>query len=387
MFHVVASQNVSFRHLCLHGNPERTQSQCIRLDSAGDVTVQNVEFRAASDAGIYIQGGGPGAAPGRRKIVDNLFVDCGSGITLDGTTTDGTTTPIEEVVIQGNIIRQELRSRAELVSLTHAHRVQFVSNTIWGGGVLCTNIQDFVISNNIIVGVSGQEGQGLLLVGALRGAVTGNSIYADHTIPPETAETSIYKGISLEQSSEQIRLSQNTIGARERGINILDCKDISVSDNVLERILGATDGTIGINVERTKNTIEVPLVDAIQVRNNHIHDFQYGIQAAGNSGDLTRLVVVGNQTRGLAGTAIHIQSGVPAATVHGNQAAPGETALSLPTSEYIVTAAGFAGNGSPQGIVTAEVGSLYTELKDSPSLWIKERPGVDGWERWERRNT
>jgi hypothetical protein len=64
MFHVVASQNVSFHHLLLDGNrrsilspPEYMQIHCSRLDQAIDVTVQNVEFQEAVDAGIQIEEG------------------------------------------------------------------------------------------------------------------------------------------------------------------------------------------------------------------------------------------------------------------------------------------------------------------------------------------
>jgi hypothetical protein len=188
-------------------------------------------------------------------------------------------------------------------------------------------------------------------------------------------------------------------------------RDISVTDNVLERILGATQDTIGIHVARADNR----LGDAIQVRNNHIRDFHWAIQATGSNTpgserDLTRLVVVGNQIRGtIPGTrakeAIRIGPRVPAATVHGNQVAPGETEtirlLTLVSSEegdpspvpplYIVTAAGFAGNGKPQGVVAAEVGSFYTPLEGTesfPSLWIKEQgDGVDGWVQWVPRGT
>ena len=106
----------------------------------------------------------------------------------------------------------------------------------------------------------------------------------------------------------------------------------------------------------------------------------------GGGSDLTRLVVVGNQTRGSTRAAIRLTSMVPAATVHGNQAAPGETPLILGPG-YIVTAGGFAGNGSPEGVVAAGVGSLYTRLDedpeqdpDLPRLWVKET-GTDsrGW--------
>ena len=151
---------------------------------------------------------------------------------------------------------------------------------------------------------------------------------------------------------------------------------------------------VGINVERRVGR----LGDAIQVRNNHIRNFHCAIQAAGDNAnelDVTRLVVVGNQIRGASPgprtrEAIRIGPRVKAATVHGNQVAPEETIPLLHlVSGYIVTAAGFAGNGSPEGVVPAGVGSLYTQLDADPvlpPLWVKETgTGATGWVSYESR--
>jgi len=395
MFRVFASKNVSFHHLLLHGNrrnitppAEMMQIHCLLLDQALGVTVQNVEFQEAVDDGIRIMGAASSESR-RLTIVENLFVNPGgNGITLDGSTTPTVVAfnhfegiaqtpihckpsggPVEDVVMQGNIIKHTSTSLA--VSLDHTHRVQFVANMILGGEVGCGHLQDFVISNNVIVGGSGQGHSGLRLYGeAFHGFVTGNIIRAE---PTSTGiEVELHGG-----QAEKIRLSHNTIVAGKTGINVVEGKDISVSDNVIESY-GA--GVVGINVVRNVNNP----VDSIQIRNNHIRNFQYGIQAAGNRGNLlTRLVVVGNQTQGSTEAAIHISPGVPEATVYGNQADPGETVPLKLESGYIVTGAGFAGNGSPEGVVAAEVGSLYTRLDTDPvlpRLWVKET-GADktGW--------
>jgi hypothetical protein len=259
-----------------------------------------------------------------------------------------------------------------VVILATAHRVQFVAHTILDGEVECVYLQNFMISNNMIIGGSGQKLPGLHLHEAtFNGSVTGNIIRAESTS----------KGIEVLYHNAQptkIRLAQNTICAGDRGIDIVDCKDISVSDNMIERDSGGS-GEVGIYVQRD----ETARGDSIQIRNNQIRDFPYGIKAVGNTGEITRLVVVGNQIQGSspspAGAAIHIRHRVPAATVYGNQAGPGETPLKL-DSGYIVTAAGFAGTGSPEGVVAAGVGSLYTQLETTPSLWVKET-GTDarGW--------
>ena len=250
--------------------------------------------------------------------MDNLFVDSGiSEIHLDGLT---------GVVIQGNIVRHTSLQNA--VVLRDTSSVQFVSNTILRGQVLFANIQDFVISNNIIVqGEVEHDAAVLQLEGAtLNGAVTGNIIRAE--------QTSTSTGIHLSfrgKSPEKIRISQNTVVAGQVGINMSGL-DISVNDNVIESYYDETDATrlgeVGIAVARLRNG---PLGDAIQVRNNHIRGFERGIQAAGDNTlglevDLTRVVVVGNQIRGATlgprtRAAIHIGPRVPAATVHGNQVA------------------------------------------------------------------
>ena len=199
------------------------------------MTVQNVEFREAVGRGIKLEGKlreEPGAESKGVRIVENLFIDSGRG----GINLDGTIHPIEDVVIQGNIVRHTSESFAVLVSLNNTKRVQFVSNTILGGAVQCLGIKDFVISNNIIVGVAGGGGSGLRLGGALRGAVIGNTIRAEPTPRSKGISIEIYN----EQSSEQIRLSQNTIRAGETGIN-MNGQDISVSDNVIESIDGGTE--------------------------------------------------------------------------------------------------------------------------------------------------
>ena len=96
MFRVVASENVSFRHLRLDGNrsnitspPAVSEIHCILLKQAVDVTVQNVEFRETVGDGIKLEGrieGERGAESRGLTIVGNLFVDSGrSGIRLDGT--------------------------------------------------------------------------------------------------------------------------------------------------------------------------------------------------------------------------------------------------------------------------------------------------------------
>jgi hypothetical protein len=387
MFRVFASENISFHHLLLHGNrrnltppPEGTQIHCMLLEQAVDVMVQNVEFREAVDGGIRVEGE-LGSESRRLTIVENLFVDCSSGITVHGSTA-----PIEDVVIQGNIVRHTSPDEVPkllAVVLDNTQRVQFVANTILGGQVWGFDIQDFVISNNIIVQGAELEGAGLRLVGgALHGAVTGNIIRAELT----STSTGIGVLSRDRQSPEKIRLSQNTILAGQTGIN-LGGQDISVSDNVIESYLRSPEvgspGEVGINVGRTGDGA---LGDAIQVRNNHIRDFQDGIRAVGNAGDLTRLVVVGNQIRGLKprpgrGGNSHQLSG-PGGDGAWEQVAPGETTrlLDLASGLYIMTAAGFAGNGSPQGVVAAEVGSLYTRLDGTPSLWVKETgTGPTGW--------
>jgi hypothetical protein len=387
MFRVREAENVSFRHLLLDGNRPKipspsdgTEIDCIVLEQAVDVTVQNVEFRRASVNSIRIEGGGAEAAPGRLKIVDNLFDDAGrSEIQLDGST---------GVVIQGNIVRHTSLQNA--VQLGDTSRVQFVSNTILRGQVLFRNVQDFVISNNMIVqGEVEHDAAVLTLEGAaLNGAVTGNIIHAERT----STSTGIHLAFRGE-SPQKIRLSQNTIVAGHTGIN-MSGQDISVSDNVIESYseTNARLGEVGISVGRLRGG---PLGDAIQVRNNHIRGFERGIRAVGDNTlglevDLTRLMVVGNQIRGSSVGAILIGPRVQAATVHGNQAAPGEIPLFLETDSYIVTAVGFAGNKPPQapGVeVVAEVGSFYTQLEGSPSLWVKERSGTDGWVQWVPRGT
>ena len=144
--------------------PGKKKIHCILLKRVVDVTVQNVEFREAVGHGIKLEGKlreEPGAESKGLRIVENLFVDSGRG----GINLDGTIEPIEDVVIQGNIVRHTSESFAVLVSLDNTHRVQFVANTILGGAVQCSGIQDFVISNNIIVGGSDKNGDGLLLEG------------------------------------------------------------------------------------------------------------------------------------------------------------------------------------------------------------------------------
>jgi hypothetical protein len=391
MFRVRAAANVSFRHLLLDGNrpnipspSDDTEIDCMVLEQAVDVTVQNVEFRRASVNSLRIEGGGPEAAPGRLKIVDNLFVDSGrSEISLDGST---------GVVIQGNIVRNT--SKRFAVVLGNTSGIQFVSNTILDGVVVCTDIQDFVISNNMIVrGVLEDQVATLHLRGEARhGTVTGNIIRAEHMPHARGIWVSSVNSVNSVKSPEKIRLSQNTIQCMDTGIN-MNGQDISVSDNVIEGIRGGPN-EIGIHVGRSTFINSPPtLGDAIQVRNNHIRNFHCAIQASGDNehggADLTRLVVVGNQIRGASPGprtigAIRIGPRVPAATVYGNQIAPGDTTKLLElVSGYIVTAAGFAGNGSPQDFVPAEVGSLYTRLDEDPALprlWVKET-GADstGW--------
>jgi hypothetical protein len=367
LFRVVAPKNVSFHHLCLHGNrhkmtlpiENKTQIHCMLLEQAIDVTVQNVEFHEAVDVSLWIEGATE-AESGRLTVVGNRFVDSGgSGIILHGGAT-----PIEDVVIQGNIVKHTSK-KSSAVQLGNAHRVQFVANTIVDGEVVCGYLQDFMISNNIIVGGSGLGLAGLRLYARIsNGSVTGNIIRAEATS----------RGVEVQYHNAQptkIRLAQNTIVAGDTGIAV-NGQDISVSDNLIEKDPDGP-GEVGISVA---------LGDTIQVCNNQVRDFQYGILAAGDQGDLTPLVIVGNQIRGSSpsptGAAIHIKPRVQA-TVYGNQAGPGETLLKL-ESAYIVTAAGFAGNGPPEGVVAAAVGSLYTQLERTPSLWVKET-GTDsqGW--------
>ena len=110
--------------------------------------------------------------------------------------------------------------------------------------------------------------------------------------------------------------------------------------------------------------------------------------ATANVLDVTRLVVVGNQIQG-ASQAPHQGGDSHRSSGHGGYGAwePGRSwgdTRSLLVSGYIVTAAGFAGNGSPEGVVPAEVGSLYTQTRCGnpllPRLWVKET-GTDsrGW--------
>src|SRR5207244_1844757 len=89
------------------------------------------------------------------------------------------------------------------------------SNTIRGGAVSCSGIQDFVISNNIIVGVSALQGYVLRLDGGF-GAVTGNNIHGAvlcSGIQDFVISNNIIVGVSAQAGGEALFLNQGGFGA------------------------------------------------------------------------------------------------------------------------------------------------------------------------------
>jgi len=77
---------------------------------------------------------------------------------------------------------------------------------------------------------------------------------------------------------------------------------------------------------------------------------------------------------------VGINTSTPSVALDVVGAATVSTSLTTPIVKLSTTLFWSAGTGSPEGVVTADVGSLYSRTDGAPSLYVKETgTGNTGW--------
>ncbi len=314
MFHFERNNSISLDSLCLFGNkdafpaPKNEQTHLVEIRHARDISFTNVWFEESVSDGIKMgavgeSGGEETRASDRIQVIgchflhngrDNiLFREGARRVWVTNNYFDGgfdsqihfepSSGAPEEIIIAYNHIRNRRFDKATglwgpngdsaAITLANGHKLTVIGNHMEGGGIFGQNVQEAAIIGNHIDGVDCPLA-GIDIFRAVRDvSIIGNWVRVKVRQPAVKLE------LNSGEAPENVIIANNPRLEGVSGVNVVGgCRRIKIHDNLIfENSHGATG--VGVNIDANKEEI-----DGINVHDNYIKGFKFGVQLARDPG-------------------------------------------------------------------------------------------------------